>query len=200
MMHRSRQCKYHDVASSFSFARGTFKNILPLRILCTSKYNLPRFVYALVTACLLATNASAQSTSAPVLPELVRLNSSAIKPEEGFSGVVGAAFLPNGTIVVADAGRKSIHRFDTSGKYLGSTGREGKGPGEFDDLLSMRACSDGTLLAFDFALNRISMFDIKGAYVRAITPPRGEGTGIIVQRHGGGRCYERTAHTGISCG
>lgn len=179
-MHRSRQCKYHDVAASFSFARGTAKNILPLRILRTSQYNLPRFVYALVAASLLATNASAQSTSAPVLPELVQLNSSAIKPEGGFSGVVGAAFLPNGTIVVADAGRRSIHRFDTSGKYLGSTGREGQGPGEFVDLLSMGACSDGTLLAFDFALNRISMFDIKGVYVRAITPPQWFSIGSVL--------------------
>src|SRR5665647_1401627 len=87
-----------------------------------------RFWSGLVAAALLATKVSSQPNTGP-LPASSRLNATAIKPEGGFSGVIGAAFLPNGTIIVGDAGRRSIHRFDANGRYLGSVGRQGQGPG-----------------------------------------------------------------------
>ncbi len=118
------------------------------------------------------------------LPELFRLNSAAVLPEEGFSGVVGAAFMPNGTIVVADGGRKGIHRFDTNGKYIGTIGREGKGPGEFEELFSMSRCSDGSLLTFDPAASRINVYGANGSYSNAIVPPRATWSGTILSCDG----------------
>ena len=61
------------------------------------------------------------------------MKTDAIKPEEGFSGVAGAKVLPDGTILVDDAGRRSIHRLNNLGYCAGRNGRQGKGPGEFEE-------------------------------------------------------------------
>ena len=129
------------------------------------------FCAALLTGVFGPADVDAQPVRIRSLSEVARLDGTAIKPEEGFSGVVGAAFLQDESVVVADAGRKSIHRFDKSGRYLMSFGREGSGPGEFMDLLWLRVCIDGTILVFDPALNRISMLDRTGSYVKAVKPP-----------------------------
>ena len=82
-------------------------------------------------ASILATSVAAQPAAAPHLKAKVTLKAEAILPEQGFSGVTGAALHPDGVIVVLYAGGRSIHRFDSTGKYLGSVGREGVGRGEF---------------------------------------------------------------------
>ena len=124
---------------------------------------------ALAAGLMLAASAVAQSAPA-LLPIVTRLRSADIKPEEGFSGVVGAAFLPNGSIVVGDAGRRAILRFDAVGRYVGSFGRQGKGPGEFEDLAWLGSCADGSVIAFDGA-NRVSTFDRAGRFVKVFVPP-----------------------------
>lgn len=113
---------------------------------------------------------AAQGGSRPLV-EVTRLNSAAISPEMGFSGVVAATFLGNGSVVVADAGRYSLHLFDSSGKYVRSSGRRGKGPGEFTDLLWVSRCTDGTLVAFDAGGNRLEVFDDSLRFLRSILLP-----------------------------
>jgi len=133
--------------------------------------NFVRFAYhisALFAGVYLASSAVAQNN---ILPVSVQLNAAAIQPERGFSGVIGAAFLPDGHIVVGDAGKSAIHRFDANGKYLGSVGRRGKGPGEFEDLNWLVSCSDGSVLAFDASLYRINVFDQRGVFKTSFVPP-----------------------------
>jgi hypothetical protein len=128
-------------------------------------------VVAVLACCaLLSVGVPAQS-SAQLLPLAGQLRADALKPEEGFSGVVGATFLPDGTILVGDAGRRSLHRFTSLGQYSGSIGRGGKGPGEFEELGWMVTCADGSTLVFDSRLYRISVYDRTVAFTRSFVPP-----------------------------
>jgi hypothetical protein len=74
-------------------------------------------------------------------------------PETTFGGVVGAVRLPTGHIAVADGGSHVVRFFDASGRHVGSVGREGSGPGEFQQLSWLGVCG-GELLAVDPILSR----------------------------------------------
>lgn len=54
-------------------------------------------------------------------------------------------------------GRKSIQVFDTDGNHLGIIGREGKGPGEFEEICCMEITSD-KLYVYDSVQGRMSLF------------------------------------------
>jgi hypothetical protein len=53
-------------------------------------------------------------------------------PEYEFAGIEGALRLPDGRIVVADAGSREIRFYGADGGFLGATGRRGEAPGEFE--------------------------------------------------------------------
>lgn len=64
----------------------------------------------------------------------------------------------NGGVYIADRDQSTIHRFDGSGNYIRSFGRDGEGPGEFRSLVQID--TDGNFLyALDRNLNRITSFD-----------------------------------------
>ena len=64
----------------------------------------------------------------------------------------------NGGVYIADQDQSTIHRFDSSGNYIRSFGRDGEGPGEFRSLVQID--TDGEFLyALDRNLNRITTFD-----------------------------------------
>ncbi|REL33500.1 6-bladed beta-propeller [Rhodohalobacter sp. SW132] len=64
----------------------------------------------------------------------------------------------NGGVYIADEDQSTIHRFDSSGNYIRSIGRDGEGPGEFRSLVQIN--TDGNLLyGLDRNLNRITTFD-----------------------------------------
>lgn len=64
-----------------------------------------------------------------------------------------------GPIVVAD--RREILWFNKSGDWIRSTGREGGGPGEFRQIDLLQVFGD-SLLVYDLALRRVSVFDSTG--------------------------------------
>ena len=73
-----------------------------------------------------------------------------------FAGVVGAARLSSGEIVIGDAGSNRILFFDAAGRYLRAAGRAGDGPGEYRLLRWLGACADGTIGAYDPAHTSIT--------------------------------------------
>ncbi len=125
---------------------------------------------ALICAAFVGSSAWAQ-TGVGVLTLLGQLRAADIRPEEGFSGVVGAGFLPDGSIIVGDAGRRSLHLFTSAGRYVKSVGRSGKGPGEFEELRWLIACADGSVSTYDSSIDRISVFTPLGTYVKAFATP-----------------------------
>jgi len=84
--------------------------------------------------------------------------------------VVGATRLSDATIVVADAGARALLRYDASGRYLGSTGRAGDGPGEFRALAWIGRIDGDSIITWDPGLNRMSVFTSSGEYLRDFQP------------------------------
>jgi sugar lactone lactonase YvrE len=76
---------------------------------------------------------------------------------------------PNGDIFVADGhGDKTnarIMKFDKNGKFIKTWGKEGKGPGEFDQPHSLAMDSAGRLFVADRANSRIQIFDQDGNFL-----------------------------------
>ena len=70
-----------------------------------------------------------------------------------------------GNIIVADRQAFEVRVFDPQGRHVASFGQEGEGPGDFDRLDASWPLEDGTLLAMDDRLGRISRFDMSGRVI-----------------------------------
>src|SRR5690606_37125397 len=70
-------------------------------------------------------------------------------------------------IVVADASNE-VRVFDRAGSFVRSFGRTGEGPGEFTYLDALAFAPDGTLLARDSRLMRVTRFDTAGCGGRLV--------------------------------
>jgi hypothetical protein len=81
-------------------------------------------------------------------------------------GVIPTA-LSDGRIVVANPSSFEIRFYDARGKALKSIGRQGGGPGEFESLGLVAGFAGDSLVAFDVALRRYSVFDDTGAFARS---------------------------------
>ncbi len=104
------------------------------------------------------------------------------EPEYQLFQVRDALRLPDGRIVVANAGTNEVRFFDDEGTHLRSVGRQGSGPGEFEGLGILRPFPGDSLLAYDFNLTRASVFDADGTFGRSyrVVPPTEGGFGFAV--------------------
>ena len=83
--------------------------------------------------------------------------------------VSGGLVLPDGRIVIVDA-NNALRFFDRSGLHLGSTGRSGKGPGEFESMDGLVLARD-TLFVYDSQNKRVSFVSTAGAYLGSESRP-----------------------------
>lgn len=77
--------------------------------------------------------------------------------------IVGAVFLPDSSLVLADDGATEIILLDRDGRVRGRTGREGDGPGEYVDIARIGVGADGTPYAYDRRHRRFTFIDASGA-------------------------------------
>lgn len=63
--------------------------------------------------------------------------------------VRAAGFLPEGRIFVSNGGSREIRLYDPEGRFLGSAGGAGDGPGEFTDLGTAGSYRGDSLFAYD---------------------------------------------------
>jgi sugar lactone lactonase YvrE len=93
---------------------------------------------------------------------------------------------PNGDIFVADGhGEKTnarIVKFDKTGKYIKDWGKEGTGPGEFNEPHGLAMDSQGRLFVADRANNRIQIFDQDGKFL-AEWKQFGRPSGIAIDKN-----------------
>jgi hypothetical protein len=88
--------------------------------------------------------------------------------------------LSDGRLVVANGGTNELRFYDAAGTYLSSTGREGSGPGEFQQLGWVRTFAGDSMMVYDFSLGRMSVFDAGGAFARSFKiAPLGEAGFVI---------------------
>ncbi len=90
--------------------------------------------------------------------------------------VSGGTRLADGRIVISDNGSFQLRSFGSDGRALGTFGREGEGPGEFESLRLMGALDGDTLVVMDGSLRRISLFHPDHGFVRQSTVDDEAGT------------------------
>ncbi len=98
-------------------------------------------------------------------------------PSQVFFGVRGLRALPDGGILVVDAGSREIRFFDASGNLTKRTGQRGRGPGEFDDPHLVQSLQNDSLLLWDGGLKRFQLLSGHGEYVGTINLSRPWPTG-----------------------
>ncbi len=91
--------------------------------------------------------------------------------EYALADVRGATTFADGRIAVADNSARQIKFFSATGEYIGSSGREGSGPGEYRSIVAMTRTPSDTLLVADLFLRRITVLDATGEFVRSISLP-----------------------------
>lgn len=82
------------------------------------------------------------------------------------SGVRDAIRLSDGRIVIANGGSRELRIYDAEGRYLDAYGREGSGPGEFNNLTSLHLLPGDSLAAWDGILRRLTIFAPDGSVGR----------------------------------
>lgn len=78
--------------------------------------------------------------------------------------VQGARFLPDGGIVVANAGTSEVMVFDATGTPVSRFGGQGEGPGELGSIVGVRVCG-GDSIAVHSRLT-VHLFDRDGTFAR----------------------------------
>ncbi len=81
---------------------------------------------------------------------------------ETFGRIAGVVQLPSGGIAVADGSNQVVVLFNSAGHRIGTAGRPGSGPGEFRLIQSIRHCWGDSLVVYDPALLRVSVFGPTG--------------------------------------
>ena len=82
----------------------------------------------------------------------------------------GAIRLSDGRIVLANRRTHEIRYFDSTGKWIRSSGRRGQGPGEFSDPFYIQPLRGDTIYVGDFRPFQYLVFDEKGDWVRSVKP------------------------------
>jgi hypothetical protein len=102
--------------------------------------------------------------------------------------------LSDGRIVVANTGTNEIRFFDEQGIHVGSVGRQGSGPGEFEGLGAVWWYPGDSLLAYDVRLTRATVFDTQGGFGRSyrVVPPTEGGFAFAVGAFSDGRLIVRS--------
>ncbi len=81
-----------------------------------------------------------------------------------FELVMGVSRLSDGRWAVGVQASNVIRFFDAQGRFVGSAGREGRGPGEFQQIMGVTALNGDTLFVID--LGEVEYFTGDGRFVR----------------------------------
>ncbi len=77
--------------------------------------------------------------------------------------VVGAVFLPDSSLAVADRGSSEVILLDRQGGVRERAGGEGEGPGEYVNMAGIGVAADGNIAVFDDRLQRFTFLDTQGS-------------------------------------
>ena len=91
-------------------------------------------------------------------------------PDSMFFGSVSRIYFEGNNIYASDSKQNVVFRFDRSGRFLNSIGRQGGGPGEYTELSGFFLGKDCLFLE-DLATRRIFSYSPDGTFIRNITFP-----------------------------
>lgn len=84
--------------------------------------------------------------------------------EEMFGASLTLAVARTGDIYILDSSNFRVLHYDSDRHFLGSFGKQGQGPGEFQAPSEIAAAPDGTVWIFDSMAKQISIFDSRGVW------------------------------------
>jgi hypothetical protein len=82
----------------------------------------------------------------------------------------GVAVQADGELWIADRQAIEVRRFDQNGRYLGSIGRRGNGPGEFQSIDGIDRLDESRTVVWDGSLRRVSIFHADGSFAHMFRP------------------------------
>lgn len=87
--------------------------------------------------------------------------------------VLGASFLPDGGLAIANSGSFEVLYLDDAGELIRRFGREGDGPGEFGEVSSLGLTTDGVVWVYDRRRGRLTEIADPDGQVRtrSLSPP-----------------------------
>ncbi len=111
--------------------------------------------------------------------------------EYQFSNISAAARQSDGDLVVADEGARAVRLYGPDGRFRITLGQSGLGPGEFTRPTQIMIIDADSVMVWDDAAYRLSVFDSAGSFVRdhtfdrariagAVTPPLYPGSGRLL--------------------
>ena len=89
--------------------------------------------------------------------------------------VTDVGILKGGGLAVADGKGHCVHLFDAEGAWIGAFGQVGDGPGEFRTLSGLLVDRKGDIYTSDASLDRITVWDSSGQYIRDFSCTAGVG-------------------------
>ena len=75
--------------------------------------------------------------------------------------------LDDGGIVMGNGGSQELRFYDAHGRFIGASGGDGEGPGEFRSVGFIWRLGADSLAVLDYRLFRISVFDLNGFFDRS---------------------------------
>jgi len=96
-------------------------------------------------------------------------------PAQELFDVRAAERLSDGRIVIVNRGTSELRYYGADGTHLGTSGRRGEGPGEFEDVRFGRSIVGDSMVTYDYRLRRVSVFDPAGEFARSFEVDISEG-------------------------
>lgn len=100
----------------------------------------------------------------------VRIGAAAGAADYELSKVFGGLITLDGGVVVGNSGTSEIRRYDRTGRYLATSGRQGSGPGEFRSISWMGPYRGDSIVVYDMRSQRFSVLGPGGEFSRVLSP------------------------------
>ena len=118
----------------------------------------------------IVTNPPGEAVHATIAPDPVLSIGAIDGPAEVLFGRIASVAVDGaGNLIVADGQTGEIRIFDASGTHLQTIGAPGEGPGEFRGLAGAWPAAEGTIVAVDPRLDRITRFGPDGELLATAT-------------------------------
>ncbi len=101
-----------------------------------------------------------------------------------FYDLVILAVDSEGNIFVLDRGNFRIQKFDKNGSYLQTIGRQGQGPGEFEQPMSLFIDVKDRIYVYDSFRRYLHVFENEGKFKETIRLPRSPSFGLGISEKG----------------
>ena len=99
---------------------------------------------------------------------IVDIGGNSADPHYDLLQIVDAVRLSDGRIAVMNDGVPDLRFYDSSGTYLGTTGRAGDGPGEFRRIASIQLGRGDSIFLYDAQLRRVNRIAPDGTFLSSV--------------------------------